>query len=282
MRFEVSARSMVGRRSGQEDSFRVFDKTGTDLTARAADAEPVTLDEGALVLIADGMGGEGGGRVASTTVADAFCREYFRGDGNADIPPRISRALQEANNALAATKVGDDLPTNAGTTLIAGVFSAGFLTFVSVGDSLLLRFRDDEVHRVNADHENGPQLDFRALLAGTPEAWSLARKSELRRHIASAVLGRDMAHVQLAVRHVLIDDVTVFASDGLETLSMENLRRFVPHLAANGGTAQVAQGLLDAIAAINDGHQDNTTILVVRALPNAGGGDGAATVISRF
>lgn len=274
MYFEVAARSIVGERNYQEDAFRVFTLLGNDVAEAVTARGSAGRFDGLLVLVADGMGGEGGGEVSSRTVADTFVREFFQHDGG--LAARLGDSLERANDSLREKKRSDPgIPTNAGTTLVAGVLTEDKLAFLSVGDSLVFRFRDEEIHKVNADHESSSTLDFNALRENSVESWDRARTSQYRRHIMSAVMGHDIHLRQVADRRVVAGDVLVFASDGLETLSLENLRVFVPHLMKQpGGVAAVADGLVGAIERIKERSQDNTTIVVIHCV------DGVMTEIT--
>jgi serine/threonine protein phosphatase PrpC len=279
MIFEVAARSIVGERNYQEDAFRVFTLLGGDVAPAVSAQGSSGAYDGVLVLVADGMGGEGGGEVSSRTVADTFAKEFFAHDGGLD--RRLADSLDRANEMLREKKrVDPGIPTNAGTTLVVGVLTGDHLAFLSVGDSLVYRFRDEEIHKVNADHESASTLDFQALRENSIEAWDRARTSQYRRHIMSAVMGHDIHLRQVADRRVLPGDVLVFASDGLETLSLENLRVFVPHLMKQpGGVAAVADGLVGAIERIKERSQDNTTMVVVHCRESGTttiGADGAS------
>jgi hypothetical protein len=148
---------------------------------------------------------------------------------------------------------------------VAGVFARSSLVFVSVGDSSIWRFRENEVHRVNITHERAAEMDVRAAEIGTDEAWSLALGDEQRSSITSAVMGSSIQKKQIAHRPVADGDILIFAGDGIETLSLEHLRSAVPALGAQGGAAAIANGLAAMIDRTGGKSQDNATLVVVRA-----------------
>lgn len=272
MRYEIAARSFIGGRSYQEDSWRVRDHHGIDLDGEVGRREGAVVAHAALVVVADGMGGHGGGAPASRLVADSFTAAFFKGSSDLPCPERLDRALDAANRALATAKrSGSDLNDRSGTTLVAGALLRNHLVFLSVGDSTIWRFRDSEVHRINATHERAADVDVRAAELGTDEAWSYALTDENRFAITSAVMGDPVREKQIDARRIEHDDVLIFASDGIETLSLEHLRRAVPVFLKQGGVGAVADGLSDLVERTGGATQDNTTLVVVRALSDSPG-----------
>lgn len=290
MKFEIAAAATAGARPYQEDSWRIVLLDAGDGTAIPTERTPHLCDR-ALVLVADGVGGHGGGDVASRVVADGFVARYH---ADPDPEPRLRQALSEAGRALLDAKgTGTGLNGNAATTIIAGEISPDGLSFLSVGDSLLFRIRDDELHRINQVHEVAVRLDVDAILANTPAAWDMAFQHPYRSAIDAAVDGTEPRHVQIASRDLRTGDILIFASDGIESISAELLRAVVPVLARrDGGAAAVAGGLIDYIEAFSEHggkggeRQDNATVIVVRvideaaaALPAPGQGETAITAL---
>lgn len=272
MRYEIAARSIIGGRSYQEDSWRVRDQHGIDLGDQVGQADGVLVPRAALIVVADGMGGHGGGAPASRLVADSFTAAFFTCPPGLSYHERLDHSLTTANRTLAeAKRAGSELNDKSGTTLVAGALLRNWLVFLSVGDSSIWRFRDKEVHRINATHERAADVDVRAAELNTDEAWDYALGDESRFAITSAVMGYDVREKQIDARRIEPNDVLVFASDGIETLSLEHLRRAVPAFLERGGVGAVAQGLSDLVQRTGGDHQDNTTLVVVRALPNNSG-----------
>lgn len=270
MQFEIAVSAIQGGRGYQEDSWRLSALNGQDATSHAA-GNGVQLSGGALVVVADGMGGEGGGEEASRVVAEAFTAAYFADGGGAQPAEDQLRVSLAASNAalVSAKKRGSTMNERSGTTLIAGCIKDDLLSFVSVGDSSIWRFRDDEAHRVNIAHERAVDLDVAAANMDTEEAWGYAQ-ADLQRHmISAAVMGTpQQAHeVQVATRRILPNDVLVFATDGIETLSPMHLQRVVPLLLKKyGNAASLAGALTRMVERLGRRDQDNTTIMVIRAI----------------
>lgn len=265
--FEVAARSIQGSRDYQEDSLMVVASHGAEVSSDVLQGRAMQLGAGLLAIVADGLGGEGGGAESSGVVANAFAAAMAE-RGEEPLAARLRSAVEAANDALRQAKEEKSwLRANSGSTLVAVVFEADRMIFASVGDSPLWRFRDNEIHRVNAAHVNGSDLDFRALVSGGAAAWQQARESAYRDHIVSAVTGNEMRLVQVEERRLEAGDIVILASDGIETVPDEDLRQFVPYLMREAGVGRVADGIIEAVLGLSEGRsQDNSTLIAVRYL----------------
>jgi protein phosphatase len=268
MKFQAAARAIRGSKDTQEDAWRVYDAKGGDAGEIAASDAGVTLSGGGLLLVADGIGGHYGGDVASRITADVFVKTFF--DNPGECANRFTASLTAANQAVAAAQEKEPGLKDMGATLVAGHVHDGELCFVSIGDSLILRYRDDELHRVNADHSYMEIADREALGSGDPNLWRDVMTRKGRDSITIAVLGRsleDFGHSpQLASRKILPGDLLIFSSDGLETLTTVQIHNFIRALLPRGVGA-VADGLIRAVDGIgkNRNYQDNATLVVVLA-----------------
>jgi protein phosphatase len=268
MKFQAAARAIRGSKDTQEDAFRVYDAKGGDAGEIAASDAGVALSGGGLLLVADGIGGHYGGDIASAITADTFIRTYFAGSGGAE--ERLKTSLNAANQAVADAQAKEPGLKDMGATLVAGFVENGKMSFVSIGDSLILRYREGELHRVNADHSYMEIADREALGSGDPALWRDVMTRKGRDSITIAVLGRsleDFGHSpQIESRKVLSGDVLIFSSDGLETLTMVQIQNFVRTLLPQG-VAAVADGLIKAVDGIgsNRNYQDNATLIVAQA-----------------
>jgi serine/threonine protein phosphatase PrpC/ABC-type Mn2+/Zn2+ transport system ATPase subunit len=244
MKFQAAARAIRGSKDTQEDAFRVFDAKGEDAGEIAASDAGVMLSSGGLLLVADGIGGHFGGDIASAITADTFVKSFFAGGGGAE--GRLKTALNAANQAIADGQAKDPGLKDMGATLVAGFVESGAMSFVSIGDSLILRYREGELHRVNADHSYMEIADREALGSSDPALWRDVMTRKGRDSITIAVLGRgleDFGHSpQIENRKILPGDVLIFSSDGLETLSMVQIQNFIRTLLPQG-VAAVAEGL---------------------------------------
>lgn len=129
-------------------------------------------------VLADGMGGYGGGDIAGQTVIDVFSKHMEAGDSP-------DAALAHANRALAVIKEREHLPAGAGCTLVAvavDVTKEGtFCSFLSVGDSYIFYCpAGGPMRQVNPLHENEDGSLYSALQgADIEEVYSAQNAIEL-------------------------------------------------------------------------------------------------------
>jgi serine/threonine protein phosphatase PrpC len=82
------------------------------------------------------------------------------------------------------------------------------------------------------------------------------------------VTGDDLDLVDVSRRPLALEagDYVILASDGLHTLDQTEVQRIVAAYAEDGAEA-VASALIREVEAMRDPHQDNTTVIAVRPLP---------------
>ena len=238
-----------GGRDYQEDEFAI-----TLLTGDRAGGDRL------LLVLADGMGGHAGGKVASETVVQAFW-DGFRQPAT-DIAANLNAGVRDANEAVWARQQADPALSEMGSTLVAALVRDGHLYWASVGDSLLWVFRNGRLTRLNADHSMRPLLLDLVELGRMTEEEVLhdPRVHQLR----SAIMGEEIPLIDIAADGYPLeaDDVVLLASDGLETLAEAEMEAL---LTQHGTDAQaLVRALLEAVAAAGKAHQDNTTVLAYR------------------
>ncbi|MDO9382164.1 MAG: protein phosphatase 2C domain-containing protein [Hyphomicrobiaceae bacterium] len=270
--FDHASRATRGARNYQEDTALVWPSVlpGADASALEQPAAATNGSSAPLVaVLADGMGGHAGGALASRMACESFIKSYAATDPaeNAKLPEteRLVEALRAANDAIAATVVTNPMLTGMGSTLVGVVFSTAGVEWVSVGDSPLLLYRRGEIAMLNEDHSLAPELD-RMAAAGKITAEE-ARKDPRRHMLRSAVTGDDIDMVDVSRTPLRVEpgDYIILASDGLQTLETSEIERVVTAYASDGPQA-VANALIRAVEAVRDPHQDNATVVAVRAL----------------
>ncbi|MEM7693603.1 MAG: protein phosphatase 2C domain-containing protein [Pseudomonadota bacterium] len=230
------------------------------------DAHRLILPKGSarrvIAIVADGMGGGGHGDVASAIIADTVAERLTAAPAT---PDTLRSAADAANQAIAAQKAADPALKGMGATLIAAVIEDGTLTFCAVGDSLLYRIRDGELHALNEKHKAAIQADL-AALSGTTR-WADAMGLRARESaINSAIAGVRIPHMQAAARPVLPGDLYIIASDGVAAIDPDLLRRVVEAGAAKSLSTTAAKVLeaVEQTSALGDGNGDNATIILLR------------------
>ena len=232
------ARQIVGGRPYQEDDY------GFD---------------GPLFLLADGMGGQVRGDMASSTAIKTFMAAYPETTG--PIAERLHTCLNAANDALAAAIEEQPELDGMGTTLVGIVFSQDGIDWISVGDSPLWLFRDGQLRRLNADHSMAAV--FAEMVAAGTMTEEEAATDPNRHALRSAVMGEEISMIDVASQPVPLrkNDLVILASDGLMTLEDAEIAHIVESL-QNESLERIADALIQAIEDVGNPHQDNTTILL--------------------
>jgi len=208
------------------------------------------------------MGGHAAGEVASSLAVNTFA-ETFLESGTACDAGRLWDCLEEANR-----RIGKEIEARGkavegmGTTLLALLLRGTSARWMSVGDSPLYLVRGKELRRLNRIHSKAEELDHKVRAGVLSEAD--ARKDPARHTLVSALIGESIYEVDDPQPvEVAAGDVLVAATDGINTLTDEEIAGVVAANATSGAAA-VADALL---AAVNDKKlpkQDNTTVVVVR------------------
>jgi hypothetical protein len=163
-----------------------------------------------------------------------------------------------------------------GCTLVGAAITEGGLQWISVGDSPFWLFRGDRLIRLNADHSMAPLL-AEQVAAGKMSAEEAAHHPQ-RNALRSAVIGDSLPLVDLKDTPMALEpgDRLVLSSDGLETLSDDEIAEVLREGAADDPESLAAR-LLAAVEARNRKGQDNTTVVIVEPF-GAGAGAQAAPV----
>ena len=250
-RWPLACRQWQGARSYQEDAF------GTLEVDLAGTGEPSAL----LMVLADGMGGAAGGAVASRIAVEMFSREFAKSSGT--IGDRFRRCLEAATARLRERETEDPRLSGMGTTVVAALYDGRGVDWLSVGDSPMWLFTAGTLARLNADHSMAPLL---AQLVRKGELTPDEARSDRRRNmLRSAVAGRPAELVDCGYRPCRLrpGDCLLIASDGLETLSEEEIARELGAAKGNGEAA--ADALVSALRAAADPGQDNATFMLLPA-----------------
>jgi serine/threonine protein phosphatase PrpC len=236
----------IGARRRQEDSWK---------TASADDGTSH------LVVVADGMGGEAGGDIASRLAVTRFAEAYLAGAGSGTPPERLRAALAKANDALLAEVEGAPDLEGMGTTLVAVAAEPDGYYHISVGDTLLWRVEAEGLVRINEDHS------MRGALAAMVESGRISADRAARhpaRNQLRSVLGEEDLDLIDCPSEALDGKASMLliATDGIETLGEDEIHAKVT--AAHGDPRRAAEALVEAVEARGAPRQDNVTVCVWR------------------
>lgn len=243
---DIASAQILGARAQQQDGFSTL----------------VWPSGFTLGLLADGMGGAVAGEIASELVLRAFA-DTFTTSTEPELAQRLAQSLAQADGAIADYIVQHPEASGMGSTLLAVAFSGSHLDWLSVGDSPLWLYRNQSLIRLNQEHAVRATLREQ-LQAGLITAQAFAEHPQ-RNQLTSAVMGEGVALVDINDCAVFAGDILLLASDGLETLSTEQLTQVCQRLSTAPAEA-IAQHLMALVSAANKPHQDNTSLIVMKIM----------------
>ena len=106
---------------------------------------------GRLFIVADGMGGHKGGKVASGLAVKTIGEVYFS-DGNESVQVSLVNAIQAANEAVFSASKKDPALSGMGTTCVAMVVKGSSVYVAHIGDSRAYRVTRESIFQLTEDH----------------------------------------------------------------------------------------------------------------------------------
>ena len=165
--------------------------------AENADAIGCWPHEGGVVFaVADGLGIEGGGEIASALALEVLGRQLERSPALWPIATRLRRAVQEANLDIYQKAIAVPALRGMGATLLASAIARGSLVTVHVGDCRVYLFRAGRLVQLSKDHTSAA--------------------------LASRWLGRELiVSIDMLTLSLRPGDVIAQCSDGMYTMLRE-------------------------------------------------------------
>lgn len=180
-----------------------------------------------LFLVADGIGGQSSGEIASKMAissAEEFVVRSRSEDMTWPIPYRKGLSLEQ-NRLLAAATLANhrihDLSNRGpsmrgmGTTLVGVIIEGDHLAVVNIGDSRLYRIRDRHIEQITEDH----------TLVGEQERIGLLTREEAckhpYRHVLTSALGIGAVEnikIDVSLIDIVENDLYLICSDGLNDM----------------------------------------------------------------
>ncbi|HEO71293.1 MAG TPA: serine/threonine-protein phosphatase [Candidatus Hydrogenedentes bacterium] len=278
MRLDIGAVSDTGlKKDKNEDNYGVYAE---------ATPERNLIDDGALLVVADGLGGHIGGEIASKLAVSVFADvlkqarpvaaheetgdqvgdtdgEKEEQDSDASLHDLLREWIGRTNDNIYQTNL--DLVKGAkpmGTTLLAALLEPGKAHIVNVGDSRAYHIRDGEIVGHTEDHSWVDAQVKRGVMT-RKEA-----ETDRRRNVVTRCLG---THPQVApdlyTWDIQAGDMVLLATDGLTEMVPEE--DMLADIAAGGSAQAIAERLVDHANA--NGGRDNITVIAGRIAPALGG-----------
>ena len=176
----------------------------------------------------------------------------------------LKKALTAANQAVDKMIAADaDTLGEAGTTLLAALVERDSIQWISVGDSPLLLWSKGKLTRLNADHSMRAVFADK-VAAGQMRAADIASHPE-RNALLAVLNGLEILKIDEPSAPVSLTscDMVIAASDGLLTLSAEEISKELKKLCAEP-VIDIVRALLSTVEKKANPKQDNTTIAIIR------------------
>jgi len=242
--FEIGSFTDVGLKRKNDVN---QDSSGVFFPARADLHHP-------LLVVADGMGGHGGGSTASRLVVEALKDGYQRITSLMALKD-LENLVVHAHQVVYEEGAKDKQLSGMGSTVVAAIPYAGKIVVVNVGDSRLYRFRGNEITQLSVDQSwVGEQVRAGIL---TPE--------QIRNHPYKNRLTMSISAMRKDVKPYAIetdlgsDDIILLCSDGLWGTIPDS----IIWAAATELPPQVAAEKLVALANTCQG-PDNISVIIAR------------------
>ena len=214
--------------------------------------------QGTFLIVADGIGGHVGGRVASGVAVECFTR-YLRWQASEfllpreELPKRLVAAVRFCHRTLHQMHEQRPKLRGMGTTFTAAYVLGRKLYVVHVGDSRCYLLRQGILDQLTSDHTLA-QLCLDSDAANV----SPAAREKMSHVLWNCVGGSDDLEVEVIERDLRLGDLLVLCSDGL---SKYVDKRSILAIAAESNS--VATACRTLVAAANEaGGSDNITVVV--------------------
>jgi protein phosphatase len=256
----ASGRSDVGRqRQNNEDRFLISVLSSPD-TDELPPAGGVSVGpKGALLMVADGMGGAAAGEIASematVLIHDRLLARWSveKGSSPRDFAFSLEEAITRANLEIHRRATEDPQLQGMGSTLTAVGVLGEHLIFTQVGDSRAYQIREDRVVQVTKDQSLVSHLMEEGRVT-KEEAESMAGSNM----ILQALGPRDEVEVAVTFEKARRGDALVLCTDGLSgVVEDEEIRDAVIR---SHDPAAVCEDLVEL--ANSRGGPDNITVVV--------------------
>jgi protein phosphatase len=163
------------------------------------------LDSVPLFAVADGVGGQNAGEVASQTVVEILSH-HFAKRGRDDQSQHMKQVIHFANRYLYEMSLEDDLLSGMATTLALILFDRQSVIIGHVGDSRVYRLAQGTLHRETLDHS----------LAEDQRYSSLGGRVGVNRNVITRALGVEPA-VEPEMKTIPLspDETFLLCTDGI-------------------------------------------------------------------
>jgi len=143
--FEYCCKTDIGKKRSRND-----DSVGYYVPQN----EEIRKTLGSLFVVADGVGGNSNGHIASKLAVNTIIRAYYSTSAKGTIQERLNYSIKAAHNAIYENSIELNTPSMATTVVVAAVFS-DYVLFANVGDSrayVVGPNRENGIEQITVDH----------------------------------------------------------------------------------------------------------------------------------
>jgi serine/threonine protein phosphatase PrpC len=244
VKLTYAALSYTGLRPHNEDSLLFW-----------ASAEAEEHARGAIALLADGVGGQGGGEVASELAVKTALQTFHDADGTATDNQLLWHLFNAANLAVYDAGMQREQSDRMATTLTVSLLRRNEVAIGHVGDSRTYLVRQGEIRQLTSDHTY-VAMQLKMRLISREEAMS----SDLRAMLTRSIGQNPTIQVDYNRSVLRSRDVIIQCTDGLHACVTDHeLRDCVNRMSPHDACEFLVR------LAEKRGSQDNISLQVIRA-----------------
>ncbi|MBQ6554416.1 MAG: Stp1/IreP family PP2C-type Ser/Thr phosphatase [Firmicutes bacterium] len=211
-------------------------------------------------VVADGMGGELAGDVASAMAIEVFCRCLRERTPNGEYLDNLISAVSEANTAVFAKGSSSPECTGMGTTFTGVTIAGNVLYAAHVGDSRLYAVTEKKIEQLSNDHSYVMEM-VRSGQLTIEEAENHPKKNVIMRAVGYS----SIINVDGIIRPVARDSIYLVCSDGLSNMVPVNEIKEI----VNNKALSIEQRVDKLIARANEnGGRDNISAVIISPWEN--------------
>jgi serine/threonine-protein kinase len=218
------------------------------------DSEEARQTRGSVSLLADGVGGQGDGEIASRLAVETALKVFQEADPNTTDNQLLWRMFNAANVAVYDTGMARGGTARMATTLTAALFRRNEVAIGHVGDSRAYLVRQGTIKQLTSDHTYVAMQVKMSLISKQD-----AMNSELRGLLTRSIGANPTVQVDYSRAVLRNGDIVVQCTDGLHGCVTEHeIRDLVSRMPPAAACEQLAQ------LATKRGSEDNISVQVLR------------------
>ncbi|MFP3874852.1 MAG: PP2C family protein-serine/threonine phosphatase [Thiohalophilus sp.] len=244
MQVEIGRTSRLGNREVNQDRLGAF-----------------VSEQGALLVLGDGLGGRPGGDVAAQALVDTIETELELHPLPAEDPPRFLRELlRRAHRAVLLSGQEQDPPLAPGTTAVLSLVQNGQAWWAHVGDSRVYLFRDGLPIYRTQDHSYVEQLYQAGQISLS------GRQGHPMRNFVTQCIGLNPGEPQVTISNSIAlqeGDILLLCSDGFWEPLDDAL---IGSSLEAGSLRESIDKLAERAEQVSYPHSDNTSAVAARII----------------